>query len=300
MKISSETLNVLRKSFRALSMEGSESAQPRWAQLAMLVPSSTSSNDYGWIEGLPGMREWIGEREIKNFKEKSFTIKNKSFESTIGVNREDIEDDNLGTYSPMFRAFGEAVAYSPDEIVFALLLLGFTEKAYDGKEFFATNHKVGKKTYSNKATTKLNAARFESALADMQSVTMENGQPLRAFMGEGDRAPLLVVGPKTRATAQKLVGSKTVNGGDDNPNYGAARIMVIPEITDDAWYLLDVSRQVKPFILQRRKEPEFVSLDNPDDANVFHKKEYQYGWDDRKAAGFAFWQFAYGSTGADA
>ncbi len=298
MIISSVTLNGLRRSFNSLSMEGMEGAQPRWQSIAMLVPSSNESNSYGWLEQLPGMIEWLGDRAVKNLKEKSYTILNKDYEATIAVGRNNIQDDNLGMYSAMFRAFGEAVAYSPDEIVFALLVNGFVEKAYDDLPFFATNHKVNKVNVSNKGTGKLTAVRFEGALADMQSQKKENGQPLRAFMGEGDRAPMLVVGPKSRAKASAIVGSKTVSGGDDNPNYGAAKIMVIPEITDDAWFLLDVSRQAKPFILQRRTEPTFVALDNPDDTNVFNKKQFLYGWDDRKNAGYAFWQFAYGSDGS--
>jgi phage major head subunit gpT-like protein len=298
MVITSAVLNGLRRTFHTLSMEGMDGAQPRWMSIAMLVPSSNQSNDYGWLEALPGMVEWLGDRAIKNLKEKSYTIVNKDYEATIAVPRNAVEDETLGIYSTMFRAFGEAVAYSPDEIVFALLVGGFTAKGYDDQTFFSTTHKVGKVNVSNKGTGKLTAIRFEDALASMQSIKKENGQPLRAFMGEGDRAPMLVVGPKSRAKASAIVGSKTVSGGDDNPNYGAAKIMVIPEITDDSWFLLDTSRQVKPFILQRRKEPTFVALDNPDDANVFNKKEFQYGWDDRKNAGYAFWQFAYGSDGS--
>jgi phage major head subunit gpT-like protein len=297
MIISSETLNGLRRSFRVLSMEGVEGAAPRWNMIAMEVPSAADANNYGWLVALPGMIEWLGERQIKNLEDYTYSIKNKDFEATIGVPRNAIADDTIGVYAPMFKAFGEAVAYSPDELVFALLPNGFTEKAYDGKNFFDTTHKVGKTTVSNTGTGKLTATRFETVLADMQKQKKENGQPLRAFMGEGDRAPLLVIGPSGRATAAKIVGSKTITGGDDNPNYGAAKVMVIPEILDDAWFLLDVSRQVKPFILQRRTQPTFVAMDNPDDANVFNKKVFQYGWDDRKNAGYAFWQYAYGSTG---
>ena len=122
MVISSSVLNGLRRSFHTLSMEAIAAAQPRWSAVAMLVPSSNKYNDYGWLEALPGMREWLGDRVIKNLKEKSYTITNVSYEATIGVDRDDIEDDNLGIYSPMFRSFGESVAYSPDEIVFKLLV----------------------------------------------------------------------------------------------------------------------------------------------------------------------------------
>ena len=61
------------------------------------------------------------------------------------------------------------------------------------------------------------------------------------------------------------------------------------------WFLMDVSRALKPLIYQTRKRPEFVSKDRPDDENAFMRKEFVYGVDCRDAVGFGFWQMAYGS-----
>lgn len=63
----------------------------------------------------------------------------------------------------------------------------------------------------------------------------------------------------------------------------------------DPWFLMDLSRPVKPIILQRRKPPEFVALDQPQDDNVFMRNKFLYGVDDRKNVGFGLWQLAYGS-----
>lgn len=270
----------------------------------MLAPSNSKENTYGWLKDVPGMREWIGDRVIQNLSEAEYTIRNKSFELTVGVKREDIEDDTIGVYAPMFRALGAQVAYSPDEIVFALLPAGFTTKCWDGRPFFDSAHPIKKGvTASNVGTKKLAQSSFEAALAQMQGLKNAAGQPLRVFTGEGERAPLLVVGPTNRSTALSIVGVRTLANGGDNPNYQAARVLVLPELTGpyaDMWFLLDTSQPVRPLILQRRKEPEFVALDNPEDPNVFNKKEYVYGYDDRKAAGFGFWQLAYGSDGTTA
>ncbi|NJK43806.1 MAG: head protein [Pleurocapsa sp. SU_196_0] len=302
MDLNADNLNTFFRNFRALSAEGIGTAKPRWNQVAMEVPSTGSQNDYGWLQDLPGMREWIGEREIKNLASASYTIVNKDFEVTVSVKRNDIEDDQIGVYAPMFRALGENVAYSPDEIVFGLLPLGFTAKGYDKKPFFSDAHPVGKGTFSNSGKKKLSETAFEAALATMQGQKKSNGQPANVFMGTDDQAPLLVVGPTNRATAQKIVGSKTVNGGDDNPNYGAARILVLPELSgsnEDMWFLLDVSRQVRPLILQRRKQPTFVRKDAATDENVFNRNVLVYGYDDRKNAGYGLWQLAFGSEGTD-
>ncbi|NLT24762.1 MAG: hypothetical protein GXX82_17090 [Syntrophorhabdus sp.] len=61
------------------------------------------------------------------------------------------------------------------------------------------------------------------------------------------------------------------------------------------WYLMDLSRPIKPIILQMRKAPEFVAMDKPDDENAFMRKKYRYGVDDRKNVGYGLWQLAYGS-----
>jgi phage major head subunit gpT-like protein len=52
---------------------------------------------------------------------------------------------------------------------------------------------------------------------------------------------------------------------------------------------------LKPIILQKRKDFEFVAIDRLTDDNVFRNKEFQYGADARGNAGFGFWQFAWGS-----
>lgn len=61
------------------------------------------------------------------------------------------------------------------------------------------------------------------------------------------------------------------------------------------WLLLDLSRPIKPILFQKRKAYQFVPLNKPDDANVFHNKEFIYGVDGRGNVGVSFWQMAFGS-----
>lgn len=61
------------------------------------------------------------------------------------------------------------------------------------------------------------------------------------------------------------------------------------------WFLLDVSRAVKPIILQKRRDFEFTALDKLTDQNVFLNKEFIYGVDARANTGYGFWQMAWGS-----
>lgn len=62
-----------------------------------------------------------------------------------------------------------------------------------------------------------------------------------------------------------------------------------------AWYLLDTSRSLKPFIVQMRQDYKFVGLDSDMDEAVFLRKQFRYGVDARLNVGFGLWQQAYAS-----
>lgn len=62
-----------------------------------------------------------------------------------------------------------------------------------------------------------------------------------------------------------------------------------------AWYLLDLSRPIKPFIFQKRMDYQFVALDSMDDESVVNLKKFRYGVDCRVNVGYGLPQMAYAS-----
>jgi phage major head subunit gpT-like protein len=147
--INQSNMQALFRGFKVLFNEAFQAVKPTWNQLAMEVPSNTRENAYPFLAGFPKMREWVGDRVIKNLKQHDYTIRNKPFEATLGVDRDTIEDDTYGVYNPIVRELGRTAAVQPDELVWGLLPQGFTVPCYDGKAFFATNHPVGNGTASN-------------------------------------------------------------------------------------------------------------------------------------------------------
>ncbi|SOC46651.1 phage major head subunit gpT-like protein [Rhizobium subbaraonis] len=142
MIINSQNLAGLRVGFKTNFQQGLSEAPSLYARIATVVPSATKENKYGWLGKIPGMREWIGPRQVQNISEFDYSLPNKSYEQTIGVDRDDIEDDNLGIYSPLFKEMGAAVAAHPDTLIWPLLKNGFTTPCYDGQYFFDTDHPV--------------------------------------------------------------------------------------------------------------------------------------------------------------
>src|SRR4030043_327685 len=69
-------------------------------RVAMTVPANTRIMDYKFLLDFPMVREWIGDRQISSLEPKAFQVETKDWEATIEVDRNDIEDDQLGFYNP--------------------------------------------------------------------------------------------------------------------------------------------------------------------------------------------------------
>jgi phage major head subunit gpT-like protein len=219
--INQANLTGIYRSFSTIFNQAFDGAPSQWPIVAMQTPSEGRSVDYKWLGAFPGMREWLGDRVIKDVSAFHYELTNKDYEATVEVDRNDLDDDQIGVYKPMIQALGYGAKTHPDTLIFALMAAGFASLCYDGQLFFDTDHPVA---------------------------------------------------------------------GASVSNYGGG--------ASTAWYLLDCSRPIKPFILQIRKRPEFVAQDRPDDENAFMRKKFRYGVDDRKAAGYGLWQLAWGDNNA--
>ena len=269
-----------------------EEVNPNYQKVATVVPSATGEQDYKWLGQMPNMKEWIGEREVQALAAYDYVIKNKKFEMTIGVPRDDIEDDKYGVYTPLFTSMGESAALHPDDLVFGAMMMGFEEKCYDDKTFFSETHEIGGKTYSNRSNKKLSKESYMEARAAIMSTTGDKGKSLKLV------PDLLVVSPALEEEAKLIVEAEQING-TTNVLRGTAKLHVEPILSENPayWFLLCTNRFLKPFIYQIRRKIKFVSRNKDTDENVFMRDEYLYGADGRSNTGYGFWQMAYGSTG---
>lgn len=142
MIVNAESVSLAFKGFKTVFTDAYMSAPANADKIAMTVPSGSRDETYGWLGAFPAMREWVGPRHIKNLEAHGFTIKNRKFESTLEIARDDIADDRLGIFKPMFSEMGQAARRHPEELVFGLLASGFDSACYDGQFFFDTDHPV--------------------------------------------------------------------------------------------------------------------------------------------------------------
>lgn len=293
MIVNQAALEAIYQGFQTIFAEAFQAATPLWDKVATMVPSSTKQEAYKWLGRLPRMREWIGPRVIQNIGAYEWTIVNKPWEATVGVDREDVEDDTIGVYRPIIQGLGQSAATHPDELIFPLLLGGFAALCYDGQYFFDTDHSEGASgTQSNKGTPALAAASYATARATMMALKDDQGNSLNIMPN------LLVVPPQLEAKGREILKAATISS-TTNVWKDSADLLVAPLLASQAayWFLLDTTKPIKPLIFQQRKATEFVSMDNPTDDNVFFNKEFVYGADCRDNVGYGLWQLAYGSNG---
>ncbi|MBF9049892.1 head protein [Roseobacter sp. HKCCD9010] len=232
MMVTAASLTALQVGFKKNFQDAFTATRPDadFTSVATVITSTSKSETYGWLGKFPKMREWVGARVIKDMEAKGYTITNKDFESTVGVERNDIEDDNLGVYGPLMQEMGVSAAQQPDDLTFGLMAQGRVETCYDGQYFFDGDHP--------------------------------------SFNENGDAI---------------TVSNVDASGAVGNP----------------WWYLLDVTRPLKPMIYQERKKPQFVAKTDPQNSDhVFMNKEFLYGVDARSNVGFGLWQMAYASNAA--
>lgn len=142
MIINQQGLSALFTSYKGNFKTGWGRAKPEWKKIATLIPSKTTSNLYAFLGQFPQLRLWAGDRQIKNLKAHDYTVINDPFESTVEVDRDNMEDDTFGVFAPMFEEMGYAASMHPDSLLFALMAAGATELCYDGQAFFDASHPV--------------------------------------------------------------------------------------------------------------------------------------------------------------
>lgn len=299
MEINPSSLAALYYAFNKRFQEGYETAPKFWDKVAMEMPSGTAEERYAWMGKLDKVREWVGERTVRNVAGRAHAIINRDYELTVGVPRNNIEDNQLGLYNPRFQAMGEQAAKWPDDLVTTALQAGASTVCWDGQYFFDTDHPVdvddsSKGTYANRYTSKaLTAANFADVRAAMMLVKGEDQRPM------GVTPNLLIVPPQLEQTARQLLnaefiapaaamGQNAASVQQTNVLRGTADLLVVPELGTEAttWYLASTNRPLKPLVFQLRKAPQFVAQDAPDSPNVFLRKEFLYGVDMRGAVGF--------------
>jgi len=290
MLVTKSAIDALQRGFSQLFRTACSDSNIWGTEIATTIPSTHGTEVHGWMQRILKMNEWLGPRVVKNLATHSYTLTNKTFEETVGVPVNAIEDDSLGVYNPLFQELGRVSAKWPDQQLKAALQAGVTSPGFDGQNFFSATHDLNPAGVqsNNFTSSQLNATNFNAVRSAMSSLTGEDGEPLGVMPG------LLVVPPQLEKAALEIVAAERNSSGASNVLVGSARVLVVPELADApaTWYLMDVSRAIKPLVWQLRQSPELASKTSVTDENVFNLDQFVWGIKARGVAGYGPWWLA--------
>lgn len=324
MIVTQAALNALRRNFNRAFQEGIKGAPSEYRKVATRVPSASAQNIYGWLMKFPQLQEWGkgAQRAARSIAEKAYALANKKYESTVDLNREDIEDDNLGMYRPVMQMAGQEAMDHVDRISFGVLDDGYRTTCYDGKPFFAVDHP----RYAEVDGTGTNDTEANLIMGDLEitapankasagDITLDGGGADKATGGTF-RIQCTTAGASRTAAKFRiayddedygseditLAGGKYVipNGGGatlafSNAAYTKGEVWTVkPE--NAPWYLLHARSVIKPVLYQDRSPAELTAVTSLDNDTVFNTDVFRYGIRARRAAGVALWQMAVAST----
>ena len=300
--VKSDIPQLFRAGLKTLFFQTFTETQANWDKVTTRVPSDKDTENYAWLGALPGVQEFLDERKTQDMAAYSYAIKNKTWESTIAVDRAALEDDLYGQIAIRIKQMAAVAKQHLDTITFGLLNAGFTNPCYDGLPFFGT-HPISSSegasgTQSNTGTDGLPAQSLQAAITQMMRFTDDQGKPA------GVMPNLLVIPPEQYWEATQLLNSSfypdpAVVGTQDlaiNPLKGMLTVLTTPYLSSPAnWFLLDTKRVVRALVLQMRKEFEFSAQEGSSEEG-FMRDQYLYGVRARYNVGYGDWRAAFGAN----
>jgi len=285
--IGKANLAAAQTAYRAIVMQTLNDA-PRddLTGVVMDVPMTTKTVDLSWVATLGKMREWIGERHIRDLVAKNFTMTAKHYEHTIGMSQDDIDDDTLNQYAPQIRLIAAGALKELDAAV--TYVLDNNSTCYDGQPLIDNTHPAfgPYAAFDNlEGTTALTAdatgyGHVLTAMGMMAGFEDAEGRNL------GLSAKALVVPNALRYIADQLIKAPFKPGTTSDPNQlQSLKPIILAGATDDTnWYVVDTAAQVPPVVRGIRKMPEYKE----DVTSLFKTNEVFFGVDGRwtVSAGF--------------
>ena len=274
--------------------------------LAMVVPSTTNTEEHGWLGTVPGFSEWKGDRKLGSLRADGFRMTNRSWANGLRLMRDTILDDKWGIVRPKIQMLALKARGHRAKYIVEVMANGFDGanpevgdgRSYDGAFLFSVDHQEGDgPVQSNLGQGPLTHATYAMGRRQMRKLVDEEGDPL-------DIGPShLLVGPDLEDMGREILENDTriVQGvAVKNIYRGSAELLVSPRLIgpwSQYWFLGDLTKPVRPMVLQIRQEIEFNALDDMNSEAAFMRKEYKFGADARYVVGPGMWQFIYGSRG---
>lgn len=314
MELNHAALLAFRTRYETLFNAAYNLVSPKIEKIAVKVDSGRVEQVvHRWLRGIPGMREFLDTRTINNVSSDGLTVKNKIWEDTIAIKREELERDQYRLYDPVVGRMGQVAALHRDVIGFGLLsdmLTTPTITAYDGIAFYG-NHNSNRVTtsfFNNKSSAVFNESSLKTAFQELKKRRDSAGNVLAAT----ESKPLVVVPPDlwfsanqfqnqsyivttqpgtgaSSATSQSAMGENILKGTFDLESSAYLK-------TSTEWHVTLQDPYMKPVIWQIEQDLQFLGYEQFL-AQWAMENKFLFGVLGYYNVAPGLPEFAYGSTG---
>lgn len=278
-----------------------------------LFTSDQESEEYRWLGMVPQLREWVGGRQAKGFRENGISIKNLPFEATLEVLTRELRRDKTGQIMVRVRELAKRANSHWASLISTLILNGATSVCYDGQYFFDTDHNEGASgNLSNKIDADISAYPMSvhgtvtaPSPEEMQWAIMAGIQQLYALkddqgepMNEMATNFLVMIAPSLWKPAQSAIYSPLAGAAASSmEQIKQAGLTITPVVNarlsswTDKFVVFRADSEVKPFIRQEEKPIMMKAIADGSELE-FNEEKHHYGISAYRNVGYGLWQHA--------
>jgi phage major head subunit gpT-like protein len=278
---------------------------------SMLFASDQESETYVWLGMPPQMREWIGGRQAKGFRENGITIVNRHFESTVRIPVRWMRRDHTGQIRVRINELADRANTHWASLLSTLIINGETTVCYDGQYFFDVDHSEGASgTQSNLLTltisglpSQIHGSTTIPSPEELQRAVVQAIQQMLGFkddqgepVNEGASSFLVMTPtslwlPMTNALMAPVLASGQTNVVQAMPGLTFA-VQPNPRLTwTDKFAVFRTDGATSPFIRQQETDV-MVKAKAEGSEFEFDNDAHEYGVDAWRNVGYGNWMHA--------
>lgn len=297
---------IIGEFYRRLAQD---TGAPWIGPISMLFTSDQESETYKWLGQAPAMREWVGGRNAKGFRENGITIENLHYEATLEVLVREMRRDKTGQVMTRIRELAARTNSHWASLLSTLILNGESTVCYDGQFFFDTDHSEGDSgTQSNDISADISTfpaptpgTTTTPAVAEFQQSVLKGVAQILGFvddqgepMNEAASSFVVMVPTSLGYIAQNAL---SVPRESDLEAAGFSGLSVTAAVNPrlsawtDKFAVFRTDGDVKPLI--RQQETNVMLKAKAEGSEFeFDNDAHQYGVDTWRNVGYGYWQHA--------
>lgn len=275
--------------------------------VSMLFTSDQDGEDYKWLGQTPAMREWVGGRHAKGFRENGIRVENKHYEATLDVMVRDLRRDKTGQIMTRIRELAQRTNAHWNSLLSTLILNGPSTVCYDGQFFFDTDHSEGDSgAQSNDISVDISTLPATAhgtttapSVEEMQQSILKGVTQIAGFvddqgepMNENAQSFLVMVPTSLSYVAMNALATQRGTGMTEelpmNINISVAQNPRLSSWTAQ-FAVFRTDGGVRPFI--RQQETDVMLKAKAEGSEYeFDNDAHQYGVDAWRNVGYGYWQ----------